>query len=225
MMEGILRALVIGASGGIGSALVAALEQRGAEVTALSRSGNGLDVTDAGSVGAHLGALEGPFDRILIATGALEIEGMGPEKALRHLKPESMLAQFRLNAMGPALVLRHVPDLMDRDRPAVVAALSARVGSIGDNRAGGWHSYRAAKAALNQIIRGAAIELGRTHKHAACVALHPGTVQTDLTRKYLGRHPAVPPSEAAENLLNVIDGLRAADSGGFFDWAGKPIPW
>ncbi|NYS26282.1 SDR family NAD(P)-dependent oxidoreductase [Rhodobacteraceae bacterium 2376] len=220
-----MRALVIGASGGIGTALCAALQAQGAEVTALSRSQDGLDVTDADSVAQHLGALEGPFHRVLVVTGALEIDGMGPEKALKHLEPEAMLAQFKLNAMGPALVLRHAADLLPRDKPAVLGVMSARVGSIGDNRAGGWHSYRAAKAALNQFLRGAAIELGRTHKQTICVALHPGTVQTDLTRKYLGRHPAVPPAEAAANLLRVIDGLRPEDSGGFFDWAGKPIPW
>ncbi len=220
-----MRALVIGASGGIGTALCAALQAQGAEVTALSRSQDGLDVTDADSVAQHLGALEGPFHRVLVVTGALEIDGMGPEKALKHLEPEAMLAQFKLNAMGPALVLRHAADLLARDKPAVLGVMSARVGSIGDNRAGGWHSYRAAKAALNQFLRGAAIELGRTHKQTICVALHPGTVQTDLTRKYLGRHPAVPPAEAAANLLRVIDGLRPEDSGGFFDWAGKPIPW
>ncbi len=220
-----MRALVIGTSGGIGTALCAALQAQGAEVTALSRSQDGLDVTDAASVAQHLGALEGPFHRVLVVTGALEIDGMGPEKALKHLEPEAMLAQFKLNAMGPALVLRHAADLLARDEPAVLGVMSARVGSIGDNRAGGWHSYRAAKAALNQFLRGAAIELGRTHKQTICVALHPGTVQTDLTRKYLGRHPAVPPAEAAANLLRVIDGLRPEDSGGFFDWAGKPIPW
>ncbi len=220
-----MRALVIGASGGIGGALVAALRAQGADVTALSRSGDGLDVTDPASVATHLEALAGPFQRILITTGALEIDGIGPEKALKQLTPEAMLAQFRLNAVGPALVLRHVPGLLARDRPAVVAALSARVGSIGDNRAGGWHSYRAAKAALNQIVRGAAIELARSHPQAACVALHPGTVQTDLARKYVGNHPAVTPQDAAANLLRVIDGLGAQDSGGFFDWAGKAIPW
>ena len=220
-----MRALVIGASGGIGGALVAALRAQGADVTALSRSGDGLDVTDPVSVATHLEALAGPFQRILITTGALEIDGIGPEKALKQLTPEAMLAQFRLNAVGPALVLRHVPGLLARDSAAVVAALSARVGSIGDNRAGGWHSYRAAKAALNQIVRGAAIELARSHPQAACVALHPGTVQTDLARKYVGNHPAVTPQDAAANLLRVIDGLGAQDSGGFFDWAGKAIPW
>ncbi len=220
-----MRALVIGASGGIGAALASALRDRGAEVTALSRSGDRLDVTDPASVDAHLGALDGPFDRLLIVTGGLEIDGHGPEKALRDIAPDAMLAQYRLNALGPALVLRHAARLLPRDGPAVLAALSARVGSIGDNRAGGWYGYRASKAALNQILRGAAIELGRSHRQLACVALHPGTVQTDLTRKYLGRHPAVPPAEAAENLLSVIDGLSAEHTGQFFDWAGKPIPW
>ena len=220
-----MRALVIGASGGVGSALSKALRAQGAHVTGLSRSGDGLDVTDAASVARHMGALDGPFHRILIVTGALEIDGQGPEKALRHVTADAMLAQFKLNAMGPALVMRHAADLLPRDAAAVLGVMSARVGSIGDNRAGGWHSYRAAKAALNQFLRGAAIELGRTHPQTICVALHPGTVQTDLTRKYVGRHPAVLPSEAAENLLGVIDGLRPEDTGGFFDWAGKPIPW
>ena len=105
------------------------------------------------------------------------------------------------------------------------AALSARVGSIGDNRLGGWHSYRASKAALNQIIRGASIELARTHPHAVCLALHPGTVKTGLSAKYIGRHPAVEPAEAATNILRVIDGLGPERTGSFFDWAGREIPW
>ena len=219
------RALVIGASGGIGTALTAALSEQGWEVIGLSRSGDGLDVTDEASVAQHLGALKGPFQRILIATGALEIDGHTPEKALKHLSHEALALQFALNTIGPALVMKHAVDLLPRDEPAVLAALSARVGSIGDNRAGGWHSYRASKAALNQIIRGAAIELGRTHKQTVCVALHPGTVATKFTEKYLGRHPAVPPEEAAANLLGVIDGLGPDQSGLFFDWAGKSIPW
>lgn len=220
-----MRALIIGASGGIGAALVEALRARGVDVTCLSRSADGLDVTDAESVAAHLDRVEGTFERLLIVTGALEIDGSGPEKTLGQITSDRLLAQFRLNAIGPALVLRHAARLLPRDGPAVLAALSARVGSIGDNRAGGWYGYRAAKAALNQILRSAAIELARSHPHLACVALHPGTVQTDLTRKYLYRHPSVAPSAAAENLLRVIDGLSAKDTGLFFDWAGKPIPW
>ncbi len=219
------RAVVVGASGGIGQALSAALAEQGWQVTGLSRSGDGLDVTDEASVAQHLGALDGKFQRILIATGALEISGHSPEKALKHLSAEGLAAQFALNTIGPALVMKHALRLLPKDAPAVMAALSARVGSIGDNRAGGWHSYRASKAALNQIIRGAAIELGRSHPHAICVALHPGTVATKFTEKYLGRHPAVPPDDAAANLLRVIDGLAPEQSGQFFDCAGKSVPW
>lgn len=219
------RALVIGASGAIGGALARELTRRGEAVTTLSRSRDGLDVTDESSVEAHLGALVGPFDLILIATGALEIGGHRPEKSLRQITAAGLEAQFRLNAVGPALILRHAPRLLPRDSRATVAALSARVGSIGDNRAGGWHGYRAAKAALNQIVRGAAIELARSHPRAACVALHPGTVATPLTRPYLGRHPSVTPEHAAARLLSVIDGLSAADTGGFFDYAGDRVAW
>jgi NAD(P)-dependent dehydrogenase (short-subunit alcohol dehydrogenase family) len=122
-------------------------------------------------------------------------------------------------------VLKHSVRLLPREGRAVFAALSARVGSIGDNGFGGWYSYRTAKAALNQMIHTGAIELGRSHREAICVALHPGTVETEFTRKYLGRHPAVPAPEAAENLLRVIAGLQPEDSGGFFDWQGKPVPW
>ncbi|ATX66935.1 SDR family oxidoreductase [Roseinatronobacter bogoriensis] len=219
------RALVIGASGGIGQALCAEMKQQGWQVTGLSRSADGLDVTDEGSVRHHLGALEGPFDRIIIASGALEIAGHRPEKALKHLSSEGMALQFALNTIGPALVMKHAVALLPRDEPCVMAALSARVGSIGDNRAGGWHSYRASKAALNQIIRGAAIEFGRTHRQSICVALHPGTVATPFTEKYLGRHPAVAPREAAANLTRVMDGLTPEQSGQFFDWAGKVVAW
>lgn len=219
------RALVIGSSGGIGAALCARLAAEGWEVTGLSRRDHGLEVTDEASVATHLGALEGPFQRILIASGALESDGHAPEKALRQITAEGMARQFAVNTIGPALVIKHALRLLPREDPAVLAALSARVGSIGDNRAGGWHSYRASKAALNQIIRGAAVELARSHKRAICVALHPGTVATPFTEKYLGRHPAVAPDAAAENLLRVINGLGPSDSGAFLDWAGKPVPW
>ena len=123
------------------------------------------------------------------------------------------------------LVLKHGLRLLPRDRPATFAALSARVGSIGDNALGGWYSYRSAKAALNQMLRTASVELARSHRQLACVALHPGTVATPFTEAYLGRHPAVPPAEAAQNLLRVIDGLTPAQTGQFFDWQGKAVPW
>jgi NAD(P)-dependent dehydrogenase (short-subunit alcohol dehydrogenase family) len=219
------QTLIIGASGGIGTALAAATEARGDAVTRLSRSADGFDITDEASVEAHLGALEGPFDLIFVATGALEIDGAEPEKTIKAVTRKAMLDQFALNAVGPALALRHAARLLPRDRQAVFAVLSARVGSIGDNRIGGWTSYRSAKAAVNQVVHTTSIELARTHKQSICVALHPGTVATPFTEKYLGRHPAVQPEEAAQNLLGVIDGLTPAQTGQFFDWAGKEVAW
>jgi NAD(P)-dependent dehydrogenase (short-subunit alcohol dehydrogenase family) len=219
------KALIIGASGGIGSAVGHALGARGVAVTGLSRSRDGLDVTDEGSVEAALGRLPGPYDLILVATGALEIGGARPEKALKQVTARAMADQFALNCIGPSLVLKHAVPLLPRDRRSVFAALSARVGSIGDNGFGGWYSYRTAKAALNQMIHTGAIELARSHREAICVALHPGTVQTPFTEKYLGRHPSVPAAEAAQNLLAVIGDLTPAESGQFLDWQGKRVPW
>ncbi len=218
------QALVLGSSGGIGRALVEKLSQT-LDVKGISRSGDGFDITEAASVDTVLSAARGPFDLVIVATGALEIGGHRPEKSLRQVSAEGLMAQFSLNAMGPALALKHAPDLLPRDRRAVFAVLSARVGSIGDNRLGGWYAYRAAKAAVNQIVRTASIEMSRTHKQSIVVALHPGTVATKFTEKYLGRHPAVPPEQAAENLVNVIADLTPADTGRFFDWAGTEVPW
>ena len=219
------RALIIGASGGIGQAVAAALVQRGVEVVGLSRSEDGLDVTDEASIASALGGLSGPFDLTLVATGALSSGAPGPEKTLRALDPAELASQFALNAAGPALVLKHALKLVPKDRRAVFAALSARVGSIGDNALGGWYSYRASKAALNQLIHTASIELARTHPKAIVVTLHPGTVQTLLTSEFLDRHPAVTPEEAARNLLSVMDGLAPKDTGGFFDWSGQRVVW
>ncbi|MEM7025190.1 MAG: SDR family NAD(P)-dependent oxidoreductase [Pseudomonadota bacterium] len=217
--------LIIGASGGIGSALARPAEARGDDVIRLSRSEHGLDVTDEMSVAHHLGRVDAPLDVLIIATGALEIAGAAPEKALKQLTPEAMLDQFRLNTLGPALCLKHALPKLRRDGPARAAVLSARVGSISDNRLGGWHSYRVAKAGVNQVVRGAAIELARTHKDAALVALHPGTVATRFAEKYLARHPAIRPDEAATHLWRVIDGLTPNDSGKFFDYSGAEVPW
>lgn len=221
---GMEQVLIIGASGGIGSALASGYAARGYDVHALSRSVDGFDITDPASVEAHLAA-RGPYARIVVATGALEIAGAVPEKTIKAVSRAAMMDQFALNAVGPALVLSHVSGLLDRDAPSVVAVLSARVGSIGDNKIGGWISYRAAKAAVNQVVRTSAIELGRTHKQCAVVALHPGTVATPFTEKYLGRHPAVSAVEAAGNLISVMDGLGPDQSGGFYDYSGAEVPW
>lgn len=219
-----MRSLVVGSSGGIGGALCAALAQRG-DVVGLSRSTDGLDVTDEASVARVLGGLEPGFDLVFVATGALVLNGNGPEKALRAIDPAAMAAQFALNAIGPMLVLKHALRLMPKDRLARFAALSARVGSIGDNTLGGWYSYRAAKAALNQFLHTAAIEVARTHRQAVVLALHPGTVATGLTEVHGAGHPTVTPAKAAANLLAVLDATTPAETGQFFDWAGKRIAW
>lgn len=220
-----MRALVIGASGGIGAALVAGLARQGADVLGLSRSRDGLDITDEASIAEHLDRLSSPFDRVIVATGALALGDMAPEKSLRSLTGAALLGQFAVNAMGPALVLKHAARLLPRDRPARFAALSARVGSIGDNALGGWYSYRAAKAALNQLIHTGAIELSRSHPQAVVVSLHPGHVSTGLSAAFGGTLPSVSPDEAADHILGVLDQLTPAETGGFFDWAGKPIVW
>ncbi len=219
------RALIVGSSGGIGRALKEEAERRGVEVVGLSRRQDGLDVTDDASVAAVFELLEGRFDLVFVATGALVIGDWGPEKAIRQIEGAALAAQFAVNAIGPALILKHALALMPRDRRAVFAVLSARVGSIGDNRLGGWYSYRAAKAAVNQIVHGAAIEVARTHKQAVCVALHPGTVATPFTADFVAPGKATSPAQAAANLLDVIAGLTPAQSGGFYDYAGAEIPW
>ena len=219
------RALVVGASGGIGSAIVAELGARGWDVTGLSRSGNGLDVTNEASVEAAIAPLQGPFQLVFVATGALTSAGRAPEKAVKEVSPEAMAGQFAINAMGPMLVLKHVLPKIPKDAPVTIAALSARVGSIGDNGIGGWHSYRASKAALNQLFHGAAIELKRTHKQATVLTLHPGTVETPFTEKYAGRHKTVPATAAAANLIDVIEAKGPSDTGGFFDYSGAEVPW
>ena len=219
------RALVVGASGGIGTAVATEMDRRGYDVLRLSRSEDGLDVTDEASVAVALGTIEGPLRLVLVATGALVIDRHEPEKTVREVTGEGLLNQVRVNALGPMLVLKHALRLLPKGQASVFAALSARVGSIGDNRIGGWHSYRASKAALNQLIHGAAIEMKRTHKHAVAVCLHPGTVETPFTAKYAGRHSMVSAEQAASDLMNVIEALTPAQSGGFFDYAGKEIPW
>ncbi len=220
-----MRALIIGASGGIGSAVVDQLRGQKWDVVTLSRLEDGFDVGKPETITRAMGLLDGPFDLIFVAVGILAPLWGKPEKALSAIKAEDMARVFAVNTIGPALILQHVARLLPKDGRGVVATLSARVGSIGDNRIGGWYSYRASKAALNQIIHGAAIELGRSHKKSICVALHPGTVETPFTTNYAGRHKTVPASEAAANLLAVIDDLTPAQSGGFYDYAGQEIPW
>jgi NAD(P)-dependent dehydrogenase (short-subunit alcohol dehydrogenase family) len=221
------RALVIGESGGIGRALVSLLEEdaRCGEVIGLSRRRDGLDITSEASVAAAASGLSGEFHMILCATGGLTIDGAGPEKSLKQVSGETMMKQFALNAVGPALVIKHFAPMLARRERALMAFLSARVGSIGDNRLGGWISYRASKAALNQIVRTASIELARTHPLAVLVPLHPGTVATALSEAYTGTHRRTEPRESARQMLGVLDRLSPSDSGCFFAYDGAPIVW
>ncbi|MBF9058290.1 SDR family oxidoreductase [Rhodobacterales bacterium HKCCSP123] len=218
-------ALVIGASGGIGRAVADEMEARGGRVARLSRATDGLDVTDAASVARVMGALEGPFQTVFVSVGILAPEGGAPEKQLAAIDPATMARVFAVNTIGVAHLLAHLPRLLPKRGRSVTGVLTARVGSIGDNRLGGWHSYRASKAALNQVVHGAAIELGRSHRGAVVAALHPGTVATPFTAGYDPKHGKVTAEEAARNLCDVMERLTVDQSGGFYDYSGAEIPW
>lgn len=233
-------AAVFGASGGIGKALVEALAAGGvSKIHAGSRSGaapegDGIipfrfDYDDPASIAdAVEGMGENPPALVIVATGVLTLDdGSGPEKSFKQIEPEVMARTLMLNTVGPALVAKHMLPLFPRNRRSVFAALSARVGSISDNRVGGWHSYRASKAALNMLIRNYAIELGRTHEQATVVGLHPGTVDTRLSEPFQGNVPEsqlFTPERSANHLLDVISALTPTDSGKCFDWKGEEIP-
>jgi NAD(P)-dependent dehydrogenase (short-subunit alcohol dehydrogenase family) len=233
------RAVVFGASGGIGAAMVAALsdDPRCAGVWAGARiapgdagkvTGFAFNLTDESSIAGAAEAIGegGPVHLVLVTTGILHTETFGPERSWRELDAATMAQVFAINTIGPALIAKHMLDLMPREDAAIFAALSARVGSIGDNRLGGWHSYRASKAALNMLIRNFAIELGRKRKKAICVGLHPGTVDTGLSEPFQRGVPdgkLFTPAYSAENLLKVLTGLTPLESGHAFAWDGKRI--
>ena len=190
-----------------------------------------LDLLDEASIAAAFAALtagDGALRLVVVATGMLHEGTQQPEKSMRALDAAQLARSFAVNAIGPALVAKHALPRMPRDGRSVFAVLSARVGSIGDNRLGGWYSYRAAKAALNQLVRTLAVETRRGKPGLIVVALHPGTVATSLSAPFRGNVGAdalFTPAIAAGHLLRVIDGLSAADSGGFFAWDGTPIPF
>ncbi len=226
------RAIIFGASGGIGAALIDALRARGdyAQVLAGARSGDAdfhFDLTDEPSIAAVASAHPGPFDLIVIATGLLHRgDTLGPEKSWRALEAVTMADVFTVNTIGPALIAKHFLPLLHRDRRAVFAALSARVGSISDNRLGGWHSYRASKAALNMLMQNFAIELAQRNPMAVVASLHPGTVDSGLSRPFQRNVVAgklFSPAQSAQSMLGVIDGLTPADSGRLFAWDGERI--
>ncbi len=224
------RAAVIGASGAIGAALVRALQAdpRCARVHALSRGGTpALDLADENSLAAAAARLraDGPLHLLVCATGVLPLGPRSPEKRLADLDPATLAQVLAVNTIGPALVLKHFHALLPLKERGLFAVLSARVGSIGDNRKGGWYGYRASKAALNQLLHTAAIEVARQRPLAVLAALHPGTVKSALSAPIIGDAEASTPDAAARHLLTVLDGLSATQSGGFFAWDGTVIPW
>lgn len=236
-----LKCVVFGASGGIGSAItrqLAAREDIGV-VHAGSRSGKApagekiarftFDLLDEGSIAAACENIGGPVDLVLVATGMLtRADGAWPEKTWRALSPESLAGLFATNAIGPALIGKHTLPLLRKPGRSVFAALSARVGSIGDNRLGGWHSYRASKAALNMLVRTFAVELSQRAPEAVAVTLHPGTVDTPLSEPFqrgVTAEKLFTPDYAAECLLRVIDGLCPAQSGRMLAWDGTEVPF
>lgn len=225
-------AAILGASGGIGAALREQLEGYAGSlrVLGLSRSEEQvLDVTDQASIeqaAEYVKSHDGDLRLVIDATGFLHDDVFRPEKTWSQLDPEHMAKAFAVNAAGPALLMKHFLPLLPRKGKSVFATLSARVGSIGDNRLGGWYSYRASKAALNQFVRTAAIELRRRSKDAICVALHPGTVDTTLSAPFGKKGLDVrSPEAAAREILDVIARLDTDDSGGFVDYRGQPVPW
>ena len=224
-------AIVAGASGGIGRALADAIEAAGsfAIVQRLSRSAEPpFDIEDKASIEAAARRMAplGTLRLVIDATGLLHDGGHEPEKSWRSLDPAWMAKSFAVNAIGPALLMKHFLPLLPRDGKSVFATLSAKVGSIGDNRLGGWYSYRASKAALNQFVRTAAIELARSRPKAICVALHPGTVDTGLSKPFAKTGLCLQtPEQSAVAILACIDALTPAQTGGFFDRSGEPLPW
>lgn len=223
-------AVVIGAQGGVGRALVAALQNvpTFANVLGFSRSGAvPVNIVSEATIAAAAQSLAGQEVRLVIdATGFLHGDGFMPEKTIKELSADHLAKSFAVNALGPALLMKHFLPLLPRQGRAVFATLSAKVGSIGDNQIGGWYSYRAAKAALNQLVHTAAIEVRRSKPEAVCVALHPGTVESRLSAPFAKSGLNVrPPDEAAGDLLAVISRLEPAQTGGFFDYRGEALPW
>jgi len=235
-----LRVIIVGASGGIGGAFIDALNTASQvkDIYALSRQGatpHGgkvraltFDFSDEDNIETRAEMLRqtGKFDLVVVATGLLQGQNIAPEKNIRALSHNSFLKSLEVNVVGPALTAKHFLPLMRRDRKVVFAALSARVGSISDNRLGGWYAYRASKAALNMTLKTLAIEYGRRFDQAVITGLHPGTVDTALSAPFQGNVPdgkLFTPEFSTRKMLAVIDILTPSDSGNLFAWDGEQI--
>lgn len=235
------RAVVFGASGGIGGALVKLLARdahcahiytgsRKRLTTGPKCTPFEFDLLDEDSIAraSQKISAEGEIDLVMVATGLLHLDTLKPEKGMRWLAPQALAHSYAVNAVGPALIAKHMLSLLPRDRKSAFAALSARVGSISDNRLGGWHAYRASKAGLNQLVRTCAIELAAKNKHAVCVTLHPGTVDTSLSKPFQAGVAAgklFTPEVSAGYLLQVVNTLTPTQSGQCLSWDGSVIPY
>ena len=220
------RALVFGASGGIGQAFRRFLENKlGSEnVVNVSRSFDGFEISDEEKILKFSESIEGSFNLIINATGVLQTTEEGPEKTINVVKQKLMIDMMTINAIGPALLLKNFSKKLDKTKFSVFVNLSARVGSITDNRLGGWISYRSSKAALNQIIKTSSIEINRRNKNAICVGLHPGTVKTRFTEKFQNTTETISPDESVKMMMNVVENLSVDDNGYCFAYDGKVIP-
>jgi NAD(P)-dependent dehydrogenase (short-subunit alcohol dehydrogenase family) len=225
------KALVVGAHGAIGQAFVQALvrDQNCKHVASISRSTHpGFDLRDEHAI-AHWAQVcreEGPFQIIIDATGALMVEGVQPEKSLASLEHAQLMKNFEINAVGPILVLRHFSALLAAKGPTIYAKLSARVGSISDNKKGGWYGYRSAKAALNMLLQTAGIELQRKNPALQVVALQPGTVKSNLSRPFLASVPEfLEPDASVAGMLKALKNLKPKQGAHFIDYKGASIDW
>lgn len=224
------RAVVVGATGTIGSALARQLQAdaRCGQLIALSRSSKpSVNFQDEKSIVQAADYLrdQGPLHLIIVATGMLHTPDGWPEKRLSQINYHQLMNSFTINTFGPAMVCAHFSPLLARHERSLLAVLSAKVGSIQDNYLGGWYSYRASKAALNMIVKTASIELARTHPHAVLAALHPGTVDSPLSAPFRSPHTKRTATQAAAELLQVIDGLPAEKTCHFWAYDGQPLPW
>ncbi|MEM7290117.1 MAG: SDR family NAD(P)-dependent oxidoreductase [Pseudomonadota bacterium] len=222
------RAIVFGSTGGIGGAFVHALRQdpQCGEVVGLCRTSKpGFDLVDETTIAAAAESLPGEFHLMVDATGFLSDDRVMPEKSLRSLDADNLVKLYTLNAIGPALLIKHFSSKMPRTERGIFATLSARVGSIGDNRLGGWYAYRAAKAALNMLVKSAAIEIARNKPQSVLAALHPGTVATSLSDPFAGNRDRLKPAESATKLLAVLDAIGPEKSGHLWDYLGEQLEW
>ncbi|MDA8561659.1 SDR family NAD(P)-dependent oxidoreductase [Gammaproteobacteria bacterium] len=222
---------IIGASGAIGSAFTKILSEKypNASIFAFSRnSQHRIDYSREDSIAkaAELATEEKPLDLVIVANGILHDDALMPEKSLRDLSAEKFHRIFEANTITPTLIAKYFLPKLNKKQPSVFAALSARVGSISDNQLGGWYAYRASKAALNMIIKNAAIEVGRSNKHAIIVGLHPGTVDSELSKPFQGNvenRNLFTPEYSAEKLLKVLENLHPAQTGKCFAWDGEEV--